>query len=113
MGSVCPAHPSAVTQGWSRACWTCVWGKELSGVGKWLWGQHVCGDRMGGRGWDVCVGSARVWGRDVWGQHVCVWAWGVCVGSGHVNGVRICAGSGHMWGQDVCGVVMFEVSMCV
>lgn len=71
------------------------------------------GTEWGGGGWDVCVGSARVWGRDVWGQHVCVWAWGVCVGSGHVNGVRICAGSGHMWGQDVCGVVMFEVSMCV
>ena len=49
----------------------------------------------------------------------CVGSACVCVGLGRVCGVRarvwvrICAGSGHMWGQDVCGVVMFEVSMCV
>lgn len=113
MGSVCPAHPSAVTQGWSRACWTCVWGKELSGVGKWLWGQHVCGDRMGGGGLGCVCGVSACMGSG------CVGSACVCVGLGRVCGVRarvwvrICAGSGHMWGQDVCGVVMFEVSMCV
>lgn len=87
-GGCRPAHLSAVTQGWSRACWTCVWGKGPSGPGG------------GGSG---CTQDWDVWGQVVYRIGVCGVGTGVGTAGGQedqdTRGVR-------MWvcGQDSRGV---------